>query len=830
MELLIRFTLKILKRTGFKMEIKFRKLIPNLLHCNRCKLIFYSLLLILFILYWFSLPNKLFNDPCSTVIYASNNELLGAMIAEDGQWRFPEDEKIPDKFIKCICQFEDRHFYMHPGFNPVSLFRALSVNIKRGRIVQGGSTITMQTIRLSRKNKNRTIYEKVVEIILASRAEIRYSKNEILSLFASHAPFGSNVVGIDAASWRYFGRNPGQLSWAETATLAVLPNAPSLIFPGKNHEVLLAKRNHLLEKLYVSGIIDKNTFILSELEPLPSKPFPLPQLAPHLLTRIYNSSERNKQVKTTIDVNLQLKLNEIIEKHVQKLKFNGIYNAAALLADIETGNILAYVGNAPKVNNEDHQNDVDIIAAPRSTGSILKPILYAALLDAGEMLPYTLVPDIPVMMSGYSPKNYNKTYDGAVHAHMALSRSLNIPAVFMLKEYGIDRFYDLLKKLGMTTLDFPADRYGLSLILGGAEGSLWDITGIYAGFARTLNHFSQNSGLYDLNDMRPLNYLSPLNPRQLAGNLGEKYNSVKHLNERKRNMLKKGIINSASIWLTFRALLEVNRPEEEAGWEWFLSSKKVAWKTGTSFGFRDGWAIGTTSRFIVAVWTGNADGEGRPGLTGIDCAAPVMFDIFEQLPNTPWFAQPFDEMQRIPVCSMSGFRAGSLCSKVDTIWVQETGLKTGPCPYHKLVHLDKTGKFRVTSECESISQMQHTSWFILPPVQEWYYKTKNSFYKPLPPYKSGCLSQQETKQMDFIYPKDDAKVFVPIDIDNQKSRVVFEVAHRKPETTIYWHLDGVYIGCTRDIHQMGLDPPKGKHILDLVDENGNVISRKFEVK
>ncbi len=804
------------------------KLKPTIPYLSKRRLIAYLLLLFLFIFYWFSLPKKLFNDPCSTVIFASNNDLLGAMIANDGQWRFPETEKVPEKFEKCICQFEDRHFYKHPGFNPVSLIRALRINIKRGKVVQGGSTLTMQTIRLSRKNKSRTFYEKAIEIILATRAEIRYSKKEILTLFASHAPFGSNVVGIDAAAWRYFGRSADQLSWAETATLAVLPNSPSLIFPGKNHEMLLVKRNHLLDRLYISGIIDKSTWQLSKLEILPPKPYPLPQLAPHLLTRVFNSTERYKLIKTTIDIDLQIKVNEIIENHVEKLKYNGIYNAAALIADVETGNVLAYVGNTSDLNNEDHQNDVDIIISPRSTGSILKPILYAALLDAGELLPYTLVPDIPVMLSGYSPKNYSRTYEGAVHANRALSRSLNIPAVFMLKQYGVDRFYDLLKKLGMTTLDYPADRYGLSLILGGSEGNLWDIAGIYAEFARTVNHFSQNSGLYNPSDIRPLNYLSPLNSTN--EDLNKSFKSEKKSKANKSILLKKGILDAAPIWLTFKALLEVNRPEEETGWEWFLTSKKVAWKTGTSFGFRDGWAIGTTSRFVVAVWTGNADGEGRPGLTGVDCAAPIMFDIFEKLPSSAWFSQPFDEMQRIPVCSMSGYRSMNLCTSVDTIWVQEAGLKTVPCPYHKMIHLDRTGTFRVTSECESTSQMQHVSWFILPPVQEWYYKSKNPFYKTLPSFKPGCLNNQETKQMDFIYPKENVKVFVPIDLNNKKSRVVFEIAHRKPGITVYWHLDGIYIGCTKDIHQMALAPPKGKHFLELVDENGNVITRKFEVE
>lgn len=792
----------------------FRKIGFNKKNILTKKNIIIAIIIIVLFLFWFSLPKKLFNNPCSTVIFASDGELIGAMIASDGQWRFPETKAVTEKFEKCLVQFEDRHFFKHPGFNPYSLFRAAKVNIRKGKIVQGGSTITMQVIRMSRKNRSRNFYQKFVELILAIRSEIRYSKKEIIRIFASHAPYGSNVVGIDAAAWRYFGRGSDKLSWAETATLAVLPNAPSLIFPGKNHDKLLAKRNRLLDRLFIAGEIDKYTWKISKLEPLPSKPVELPQIAKHLLTRIYNSPFRDMQLSTTLKIDMQNKVNEIIEKHVQKLKFNGIYNAAALVADVETGNILAYVGNAPKIDNDDHNNDVDIITAPRSTGSILKPFLYAAMLDAGEILPNTLIQDIPVMLSGYAPKNYSKTYDGAVNAQHALSRSLNVPAVFMLKDYRIERFYRLLKRLGMTTLKYPSDRYGLSLILGGSEGNLWDIAGIYASFGRIVNHYSQNSGLYDPADVQPLNFLKISEQQK----------------DRSKFMLKKGIVNAAPLWLTFKALLEVNRPDEEEGWEWFLSTKKVAWKTGTSFGFRDGWAIGITTQFVVAVWTGNADGEGRPGLTGIDCAAPILFDIFEYLPNSTWFKQPFDDMMQIPVCSQSGYRATDICTQVDSVWVQETGLRTRPCPFHKLIHLDKSGKYRVTSDCESVSDMQHVPWFILPPVQEWYYKNKNAFYKLLPPVKPECLSIQDAKPMDFIYPKQDAKVLVPVDIQNEKSQIIFQVAHRKAEIKIFWHLDDDYLGVTKDIHEMGLAPSKGKHMLSLIDEEGNVISRRFEVK
>ena len=245
---------------------------------------------ILLIVYYFSLPQTLFNEPYATVIESSDGELLAAKIARDGQWRFPANDSVPDKFKKCLVYYEDEHFYQHFGFNPVAMVKAFQQNRKAGKVVRGGSTISQQVIRMSRKSK-RTYFEKILEIILSTRLEFRYSKSEILDLYAAHAPFGGNVVGLEMAAWRYFGVQSHQLSWAESATLAVLPNAPSLIYPGKNQEKLLKKRNALLLKLYQNKLIDKLTYELSIQEPLPQKPYNVPQIAPHLLQQIAKTNE-----------------------------------------------------------------------------------------------------------------------------------------------------------------------------------------------------------------------------------------------------------------------------------------------------------------------------------------------------------------------------------------------------------------------------------------------------------------------------------------------------------------------------------------------------------
>lgn len=755
----------------------------------------------LLILYYFCLPKHLFKDPTATVITSNNGELLGAQIADDGQWRFPQNDSVPEKFKTCIVYFEDEYFYKHPGFNPVSIFKALKENISSGEVKRGGSTITQQVIRLSRKGKPRTYFEKLKELVLATRLEFRESKDDILTYYSSHAPFGGNVVGLDAASWRYFNRNPHDLSWAESATLAVLPNAPSLIYPGKNQKHLLDKRNRLLKKLLDESIIDSLTYNLSIAEGLPQKPYPLPQIAPHLLQKI-NQSHKGKRIQTTINKRLQEQANFIVKNHYNQLKQNEIYNIAVLVLDVNTRQVLTYIGNTPTDNA--HQKDVDVIDKPRSTGSIIKPFLYAAMLDAGDMLPNTLVPDVPTQFGNYNPENYNKEYEGAVPASLALSKSLNVPAVRMLQKFGLDRFHHYLKAMKLKDLKYNANHYGLSLILGGAESNLWDLCKSYAAFSSTINHFNNTSSEYFSNE-----FCEPILLADNTIDFGKK-------------STEKTLFDAASIYLTYESLKNVNRPEGDENWEFFDSSKQIAWKTGTSYGFRDAWAIGTTKDYVVGVWVGNADGEGRPGLVGVQAAAPILFDVFDLLPKSQWFGKPFDEMQEVNICQKSGYRASPICEDTKLEYIQISGLKTKPCPYHTLVHLDKTETYQVNASCEDISNIKHTSWFVLPPLMAYYYKTKNPFYKPLPKFRSDCLGEAAIS-MEFIYPKDYSNIFLPKDFDGKTNEFILKIAHSKPETTVFWYVDDDFVSTTNDIHEIAIKPSVGKHTLTAVDVYGNSV-------
>jgi penicillin-binding protein 1C len=769
------------------------------------------------VLYYFSLPSRLFNDPYSTVLKSNQGELLSASIAKDGQWRFPKVDTVPEKFSTALIAYEDKRFYGHPGIDPLSLARAMKQNFTDRRIVSGGSTLTMQVIRLSRKGRPRTVFQKGIEMILATRLELRYSKAEILGLYSSHAPFGGNVVGLEAACWRYFGRSPQDISWGEAALLAVLPNAPSLIHPGKNRNLLKEKRDRLLDKLVATGKIDAFTGALAKDESIPEEPKSLPRYAPHLLVRAMKEGYSESFIYSTINKSLQERAEQIIQDHYRRLSANQIHNAAVIVLEVSTGKVLAYAGNTIGIGKF-HGDDVDIIKSRRSTGSILKPFLFAAMLDEGKILPRTLLPDVPTIINGFSPKNFSKEYDGAVPANKALIRSLNIPAVHLLRAYRYEKFHSLLKNVGMNTLDRSPDHYGLSLILGGAEGTLWDITGMYASMARTLNNYWEHPGKnrYDRSDFHSPYYIDQ---RQEPGLTTMKSPDLEATSW----------LSAASIFQTFDVLKEVYRPGEESGWKYFSSSKKIAWKTGTSFGFRDAWAIGVTPHYAVGVWVGNADGEGRPGLTGTDAAAPLMFDIFSQLKEDSWFRAPEQEMETITICRQSGFRNSDRCNDLDTVFVTREGLQSAACPFHKLVHLSSNKKFRVHNDCEPMDQIVQANWFVLPPMQEYYFRMKNFSYKTLPPFRKDCQNSSPLISMDLIYPKPDSKIFIPRELNGTEGKIIFELAHRNPNTVVYWHLDGDFVGSTRGSHSLALHPPQGKHFLTLVDENGETLNSFFDV-
>lgn len=758
--------------------------------------------------FWRPLPDPLFDTPVSSLLVARDGRLLGATIADDEQWRFPPSEHIPPKFSAALLTFEDRRFFDHEGVDPLALARAIRQVITERRVVSGASTITMQVIRLSRQNPPRTIHEKVVEMLLALRLERRLDKSQILALYASHAPFGGNVVGLHAASWRYYARSPETLSWAEAATLAVLPNSPSLIHPGKGRGALEAKRNRLLTRLLANGTITALELSLAKTEPLPDRPKPLPRNAPHLLDTL-RARERDSRYRfeTTLDPSLQKATRDVVGRHIARLELEGIHNAAAMIVDHRTLEVLAYVGNGETTPGQPQLGRaVDIIRRPRSTGSILKPLLYAAMLESGDILPGALVADVPTQYDGYMPENFDRLYRGAVRADEALAQSLNVPAVRMLRRYGVERFYDFLRALGLTTLHRSASAYGLPLILGGAETTIWDIAEAYANVARIASHTRAG---------RPAPY-------------GRLTVSMEHQPEISRN----AEIGPGSAWLTLEALLAVQRPGNERYWRAFQSSRRVAWKTGTSYGLRDGWAIGTTPAHTIAVWVGNASGEGRPGLTGARVAAPLLFDLLNRLEPAEWFPKPFLHLKQLAVCRADGYLAGGGC-ETESVWAPANSHFDRMSPFHRRVHLDPVSGLRVHGGCETPSRMAHETRFVLPAGMEYFYRRRHGGYRGLPSFRPDCRDEYRETRGDapiaFLYPEAGTKLYIPVELGGVRGRTVFEAVHRRPQATLYWHLDERYLGETTEIHQQALDISAGSHLVTVVDDAGNRLARRFEV-
>ena len=284
----------------------------------------------------------------------------------------------------------------------------------------------------------------------------------------------------------------------------------------------------------------------------------------------------------------------------------------------------------------------------------------------------------------------------------------------------------------------------------------------------------------------------------------------------------------SSIWQTFEVLSELNRPVGEGEWQEFSSSSKIAWKTGTSFGHKDAWAIGITPEYVTVVWVGNADGEGRPGLTGTNIAAPVMFSVFDVLPQTSWFETPYEDMEELEVCSKSGDLVSANCRNASIELVPQNCKRAQHCSYHKIIHLNSDSTYKVNSKCYPVSKMKHISWFSLSPMMSHYYKKTNPFYKEEPEVHPDCVEEQK-ESMQMIYPKNGSKLFLPRNLDGSKNQIIFKLAHTKSDALIYWHLDGNYVGKTLGYHNRVLQTDIGNHTLTLVDADGNEIKVEFEI-
>jgi penicillin-binding protein 1C len=526
-------------------------------------------------------------------------------------------------------------------------------------------------------------------------------------------------------------------------------------------------------------------------------------MAPQLLQSLLQEHPGIARFESNLDQTLQRRCQEVLDRHIGKHIGNQIGSGAIVVARAATGEVLAYIGNTQLVDAKEFGSWNNMAATPRSTGSVLKPFLYASMLSEGHILPHSLVEDLPYYLGGYAPKNYSHTYDGLVPASLALSRSLNVPAVLMLHKFGVNKFIDRLQTLGMSTLDKPASHYGLSLILGGAECTLYELTGMYASMARLL--------------------LRPFQPVETGLHIAANTNET-------RSLLPSSFLNLGAVYHTFNSMEEVARPDNQTGWQSFSSSRKVAWKTGTSFGYRDAWAVGFDGGFVVGVWMGNADGTGREGLVGVEVAAPVMFDIFNLLPQSQWFEPPQWAMKTVVTCVKSGYPAFDFCPETDSILVPNVDWQLGPCPYHKLLTLTPSREYQVNDACTAPHERITVPWFLLPPVHAHYFAKTHAWFATPPPFRADCTGSIETKQlMSLIYPPAGSGIKIPVELDGQKGKAILQLAHSEPDTRVFWYWDDQFLGFTDTYHEMAISPLPGNHNLLVTDEDGNQLKATIRV-
>ena len=510
---------------------------------------------------------------------------------------------------------------------------------------------------------------------------------------------------------------------------------------------------------------------------------------------------------TTLNGQLQDRLTELTAYYCEHLRNNEIHNVSVLLVENKSASVLAYIPNNPLEDSTIRNAMVDNIQSLRSSGSILKPLLYGMAVDRGIVNEKTIMADVPTRIGDFSPENFSRKYEGAVTAKRALQQSLNIPAVRLLQEYGLNAFYENLRKLGFSSIRKNADHYGLSLILGGAEVRSWDLAKVYSGLARQLEQYFEQPDIRKRTKNEDIHIL---------------------LEEKDSTPLDKNpVLSNAAIYHMLHMMQSPPPVESEVLEDNSDQTGSVSWKTGTSFGFKDAWCIGIDSKYTLVVWIGNSNGLGRPGLIGIHTAAPLMFKIASSLGMHALWREPLDEMGAQVVCRNSGYPPSLFCMEKDTLLLPNASNQS-LCPFHQQYYVDQSESFRVFSDCESKG---HTKiFYVYPPLMEYYYRPGHLKYTPLPPYRDDCKRSHPSMEngIQFIYPQNLAQVFIPVDLDQAFNKPIFKVACKNLETALYWFIDGRYIGQTRAPHEISLFPEPGSHTVKVIDEEGQEACVRFE--
>ena len=733
----------------------------------------------------------------SRVVYDAHGRLLRVTAAPDGQIRFPPDTgRLPAKYVAAVTVCEDRRFFRHPGVDPFALCKSAFVNLASGRRVRGGSTITMQTVRLSHP-KSRNYLNKAFEILAAVRLSIHVRKDALLRMYADHVPMGGNTVGVQAASWRYFGKPLSGITWAEAALFAVLPNAPSMINLEKQRPALLRKRNRALGALWRAGKIDSLTCVVSCREPLPEPAGRLPFAAPHFCRRVLAESSM-PVVNTTLDINVQRRTEEIAQMFGSQYSAEGIPNLAVLVVATQTGAVRAYAGSQDFFDTV-AGGQVDGIAAQRSTGSLLKPFLAAKVLDRGPYVLESMLQDVPTFYGSFYPQNASMEFSGLVSLRKSLIQSLNVPMVRLLYWYGVADFHADLRAAGISGLFRSADGYGLSLILGGAEANLWDLTRMFSALG--------NLGL--------------LVPFKI---IGDSTGTTRPPATTPR------FCSEGAAWLVLTTLSQLNRPGSEYYWKFFTNQIPVAWKTGTSYGQKDAWAIGTNRQWTIGVWVGNFTGQGNPSLGGAQSAGPVMFSLFNALADKSqdlWFTKPEYDLRSVTVCRASGLSPSAVCPDTARAEQPVCAYQTAVCTYHQRFLVSRKKGFQVCSRCWNGVDTVWKVKTIYPPSVRSILARHGSATDPIPPHNPHCPVAHPQAEIEIIYPVDNVSIIVPRNLQGEYEKIVFKAEYQRPSGPLFWYLNGSFLAETIGQHSIAVDLPSGKHRLAVQDADGATVFVRF---
>ncbi|WAC63738.1 penicillin-binding protein 1C [Pseudoxanthomonas sp. SL93] len=577
----------------------------------------------------------------STLVVARDGTPLRAFADREGVWRHPATpDSVSPLYLQALLTYEDRWFWRHPGINPWALVRAGGQWVQRGRIVSGGSTLTMQVARMLDRH-SRTPWGKAKQMLRALQLEAHLSKREILTLYLERAPFGGTIEGVDAASWAYLGKPAAQLSHAEAALLAVLPQSPSRLRPDRHPEAARLARDKVLRRMAEQGMWSSDVVDDARVEPVVARSLQPPLHAALLAERLRQQQPRAARIVSTIDAGLQRTLEERVQSYFSTLPART--SAALLVVDNATMEAHAYVGSV-SFGDQARLGHVDMVQAWRSPGSTLKPFLYGLALDDGLIHSESLLVDAPQSFGGYRPGNFDAAFNGPVSAADALRLSLNVPAVDLLDRVGAARFSARLANNGLTLRYPPGAQPNLALILGGTGARLEDLVGAYAA----------------------------LNRAGLSGRV--RYT-------RDMPSMDRRLLSPGAAWI-IREVLEAHpRPGYGGGVLDTGNRPRVAWKTGTSYGFRDAWALGSTHRYTVGVWVGRPDGTPLPGQYGAVTALPLMFEVIDSLPRTRGDAERPPAPREVteaeicwPLGTLADADAPHLCQRRREAWILDNAV------------------------------------------------------------------------------------------------------------------------------------------------------------